>query len=356
MSKIDLADAALVLESLWDRLQSHPSPISGPVLSQVEEIFSTKTAAYREALLGCIIAKLVDPEVDIRKPYSAQSNRAFSGRTLDEKVVNPFLKREHIPSSRGPYLSVFRRNIIFDNSVRGGLRDPAVFDAFSKMLSFVEGATDTAEIEALALSILAQFKLLREATNIPLQSLDRLSLESAQRLIARLCKIKSGGRFPLLIAASVFHALIQAFRLDWTIQVQDINESDRASGAAGDISIFEGAKLVIAIEVTERSFERSRLEATFREKISVLGIKNYLILTNTSEIDDSVSSLCRAYFSHGFDIALADYQSWAGDLLATIGTEGRTVFVNAMVQALSKPDTGRDLKVAWNQAITGLME
>jgi hypothetical protein len=37
-------------------------------------LFESKTQAYREVLLGCILARLLDPKVDIRLPYVQQGD------------------------------------------------------------------------------------------------------------------------------------------------------------------------------------------------------------------------------------------------------------------------------------------
>jgi len=72
-----------------------------------EVVFASKTQAYREALPGCYIARIQDRQINVRLPYINQGEGAFNGRTLDERVVNPFLQTNRIPSSRGPYLGVF---------------------------------------------------------------------------------------------------------------------------------------------------------------------------------------------------------------------------------------------------------
>jgi len=48
-------------------------------------------------LIGCALARLHDDEIDITKPYMNQGDDAFNGRTLDERVVNPFLQENEIP-------------------------------------------------------------------------------------------------------------------------------------------------------------------------------------------------------------------------------------------------------------------
>jgi len=93
-------------------------------------IFASQTQAYRGVLLGCLLVCITDRDKDIHLPYIKMGASAFSGRSLDEKVVNPFLRGKKVPCSRGPYLSVFRRQVRFDESTKQGLKDQKGYDAF----------------------------------------------------------------------------------------------------------------------------------------------------------------------------------------------------------------------------------
>ena len=92
-----------------DRVELAPRGLS----SSIDKIFTSSTQAYREALMGCLLARILDKSVDVRSPYVSQGDNAYNGRTLDERVVNPTLQNHRIPSSRGPFLSVFRRSVQF---------------------------------------------------------------------------------------------------------------------------------------------------------------------------------------------------------------------------------------------------
>lgn len=71
------------------------------IVTACDDLFASNTQAYREALLGCAVVRIVDPDVDVRYPHLDLSPKAFSGRGLDERVINPFLKYHEIPSSNG---------------------------------------------------------------------------------------------------------------------------------------------------------------------------------------------------------------------------------------------------------------
>jgi len=109
---IDYAKAAVLLSDVnlsveKDLLEGSLPSIDADIIPAFDVIFQSKTQAYREVLLGCVIAHILDPSIDISLPYVEQGEHAFSGRSLDERMVNPFFQSRRIPSSRGPYGRLF---------------------------------------------------------------------------------------------------------------------------------------------------------------------------------------------------------------------------------------------------------
>ena len=101
-----------------------PKPaIDDSVVSASDTVFASTTQAYREVLLGCVLARLQDRTIDIRLPYKNLGPRSFNGRELDQRAVNPFLHDHSIPGTRNPYLSKFRRSVQFDETAKRGSRD-----------------------------------------------------------------------------------------------------------------------------------------------------------------------------------------------------------------------------------------
>jgi hypothetical protein len=85
----NLLDVAFA-EAEKDLLGDNPPAVERAVVQACDVLFATSVQAYREALLGCLVAKMMDPSINIRLPYVGQGSDAFNGRTLDEKAVNPF--------------------------------------------------------------------------------------------------------------------------------------------------------------------------------------------------------------------------------------------------------------------------
>lgn len=352
---IDYSAARALLEQVFAEAEArHLSPGQDKPDAVIAQVMRSRTQAYREVMIGCCLARLLDPDIDIRRPYVNQGAQAYNGRTLDEAVVNPFLQDHEVPSSRGPFLSVFRRSVTFTPDTAAGLRDRAGFDA---MLAFLDRLAIAAPEDARAClsDLLLGFIRLREASNIALLRPQRLSLDQYRRLIAELLVVPSGGRIPVLIAVAMFQALQQSFGLDWEIESQGINVADRASDVAGDITILSHGTLLLAVEVTERPIDRARLDATFRSKILPRHVADYLFLHGTAPPADDARLLAERYFAQGHDIAFLDLRDWTYHGLATVGATGRQAFLATILELLGQRDVPAGIRLAWNDRLRQLL-
>jgi hypothetical protein len=203
--------------------------------------------------------------------------------------------------------------------------------------------------------LLSCFVALREASNIPLAKVQRLSLEQHDNLIGRLLSTPSGGVLPVLLSVAALSTIRDRFGLTWEISWQGINVADRATGAGGDITITKDGGTVLTIEVTERPIERSRVVATFNGKISPAGLDDYLFLFTSATPGEDAKAAARQYFAQGHDVSFINVKDWIVAMLATVGPHGRHLFFDHVVTLLSSPDVPAVIKLAWNEKIRGLL-
>ena len=196
---IDYTAAARLLEANFAAAEAAfasavPPPTTPEMAAAVDQLMRSATQADREVLVGCCLARCLDPQIDVHLPYANQGDAAYNGRSLDEAVVNPFLQAHEIPASRGPFLSVFRRSVAFAAATRAGLRDKAGFDA---LLWFIDALADAdpAAARGYLQYLLHAFVRLRDSSNIALLHVQRLSLEQYDVLLEKLLNVPSGGAF-----------------------------------------------------------------------------------------------------------------------------------------------------------------
>jgi hypothetical protein len=319
------------------------------------DIFASTTQAYREALLGCCIARIQDKPLNIRRPYINLGEHAFNGRTLDEKVVNPFLQENRIPASRGPYLNVFRRSVRFDESTRAGVRDKKGYDAFLNLVSFLESREHAGHLISFLGYLLYKFATLRELNTVPLSRLNQISLEQYAEFISGLLTVPSGGRLPVLLVVATFRSIQEFLNLDWEIESQGINVADAAAGVGGDITIKKAGRILLSAEVTERNIDRNRIAATFHTKIAPNGIDDYLFFVRLEGVDPGARALARQYFTQGHEVNFLEIREWILMSLATMGKQGRAAFNKILGDLLDAPDVPRNVKVGWNDQIAALV-
>jgi len=354
-SPVDYAAAHALLSQEFARVEEQALKGQVPVLldeliHHFDVIFGSSTQAYREVLLGCILARLNNPAIDIHKPYMKHGTNAYNGRTLDERVVNPFLHEKRIPCSRAPFLSTFRRGVQFVSATRIGTQDTMAFDSFLALVDHVAGETDSSKLSDILRYVLYRFVRLREASHIVLSQLHRMSLEQFEALIRGLLSTPSGGRLPVMLVEATFTAIKETYDLNWAIGVQGINVADSAGGAGGDITIRTAGQVVLSAEVTERPVDRSRIVATFQTKIATGGIADYLFLL-TSPVEEEARQQARQYFSQGHEINFVEIRNWIVAVLATLGIKGRDAFNRTLIERLDAADVPPALKVAWNEQI-----
>jgi len=318
-------------------------------------IFTSQTQAYREGLIGCILARIQDRNINIRQPYINQGDRAFNGRTLDQTVINPFLRAKRVPSSTGPYLSAFRRSIQFIPETRQGLRDKAGYDQFLVALGRLENETDAEALLGMLRFVLLKFVELRDAAHVALTTPHRISLDQYDTLLTGLLSTPSQGRFPVILLVATFRAINSYFVQNWIVEMQGINEADSPSGAGGDITIRSGNQTVLVCEVTERSVDASRVVTTFQTKIAPQQIEEYLFFVRPSAASLEARQQAHQYFAQGHEVNFLEIKMWILMILATMGRRGRSLFNQHLIELLSADDIPRTVKVVWNTQIERLI-
>ena len=358
MAKVDYNKCRKLLQERFAAveaasLRAEAPEVPAAIVGAYDILFQSKTQAYREVLLGCILARIDNPKANIRLPYISQGKDAYNGRTLDQEVVNPFLGSKKIPCSRGPFLSVFRRQASFQEETRAGVRDKPGFDSLLLVLSGLQKPGKEKALRLLDYHLF-RFIQLREHSQIDISKLRRISLEQCDKLISDLLEIASGGRFPVFLIVAAFRALKAVFDLKWDIGFQGINVANGASGAGGDITIRQEGQILLAAEVTERAVGRSRVVSTFDTKIAPNAIEDYLFfIKDRTDAADAIRQ-ARRYFSQGHEVNFMEIKDWMVNILSLLGKPGRDKFMSAMVSFLETDDVPAAVKTAWNEVIGGI--
>lgn len=112
--KIDDQQAAQQLEQMFKSaeglyLQQCIPDVNPSLIPIANDLFKSPTKSYREALLGCGLAKLLNPAINIRHPYMNHGDDAFNGRTMDEAATAQGLRDKKGYQAFLSYLEAFEK-------------------------------------------------------------------------------------------------------------------------------------------------------------------------------------------------------------------------------------------------------
>lgn len=352
MIPIDYSKATLDLNTLFTRpnemvlLKSQEYLDS--FISELDALFNSRSQSFRETLLGCALAHLINPSIDVRSPYAKQSEKSFNGRTLDETVINPFLQANKIPCSKGPYLAVFRRNVTFTEKTRDGIRDRIAYDAMLMLLSVIESIEVEVESAGFVRCLLSRFLMLRDQSRVPIVFIERLSIAQYSKLFQQLEECPSGGLLPVLLTVALFQTIQKRSSSQWQIGWQGINSADCATGAEGDITIKNEGDIFLAIEVTERPIDEIRVNSTFNTKILSNRVRNYLFIYTKAAPQETAQIAGSSYFTQGYNINFAHLHDLVINQFLISDEAFRKIYMLNLIDLLDNLTVPSSVKVFWN--------
>ncbi len=261
-------------------------------------------------LLACCLAKIHDPSIDIRKPYTELGENSFSGRTYDENFVGDFVNKYALPCNpTTAFLTPALRTkpVVLEPGTALGGHPKKLYESAIQLLDAVEkGQITPDDLLAETVRYLLILKLEREER---MQSLlgelqqeegdISLSSEDIVHLIEQHLSLPRSARLPVLVVAAAYQAASDNLG-ERVLPLQSHNAADEQTGALGDVEItLIGEKQVVtSYEMKMKRVTTGDLDRAL-QKVRKSGIRvdNYIFVTTDSideEVADYAESLYRA--------------------------------------------------------------
>lgn len=255
-------------------------------------------------LLAATLAKVTQPQVDIRKPFiqaypDDQKTDAYPGRTYDEQYIFGFITRHKLPcSSTTAFLTPgFRtKNIVLDlnQNLRG--RPPELYEFILEILDAIQsgkvkaGAVMKETIRLLIVQRDARAKKLQKLKKDLQEQAGRLPLSSEDtiKLIEQHLALKYAARLPVLVVAAAYTAA--SARLgERVLNLNAHTAADKQTGTLGDVEITLATNdnVVTAYEMKDKAVTTGDVDIAIQKIIGGAEIQNYIFVT-TERIDASV--------------------------------------------------------------------
>lgn len=213
------ADILNVILAKAERHLTKPFLEDRGVLQGVEFIArNIQNRAGMRLLMSCLLAKLDNPKVDVRKPYTEIGGReSFSGRTYDEAYIGGFITKHRLPCNpTTAFLTPALRNIntVLTPKVNLVGRPPEVYQHVLNLLDLVYRKSIAPDI--LLVEVIRQLIILRDENQKRIKSLLKnlaktgsvpLFGEDIINLVEQHLNCKGTSRLPVLIVAAAYHTI-----------------------------------------------------------------------------------------------------------------------------------------------------
>jgi hypothetical protein len=269
-------------------------------VSDIEFVCRCSNQAGTRFLMACLVARLYDPAIDIRKPYTEIGGPGiYSGRHYDEAYVAPFAFKHHLPvNPTTSFLTpAFRTN---KATIQPGVelvgRPRKLYKTVVALITALHEGTLKAE-DVLA-EIVRWLLLIREERRQRIETLyaslkttaqdSALPAESIVTLITQHMALPKSARLPVLVVAAAYQAA-QEHLGERHLPLQGHTAADKQTGALGDVEIAlkDDGEIVTVYEMKAKRVTSEDIEIAARKLAAAQPIDNYIFIT-TERIDEEV--------------------------------------------------------------------
>lgn len=270
-------------------------------VSDIEFVCRCSNQAGTRFLLACVAAKLSNPTLDIRKPYTEIGGAGiYSGRSYDQDYVAPFAFRHKLPvNATSAFLTpAFRTNTA---TVEPGVqiigRPKKLYALIIALITAIHDGTLRAE-DVLA-EIVRWLLIIREERKQRMKTLfaslkgtaqdASIPAESIVTLIAQHMALPKSARLPVLVVAAAYQAA-QEHLGERPLPLQGHNAADKQTGALGDVEITlrDDGGVVTVYEMKAKRVTREDIEIAAQKLAAApQAVDNYIFIT-TDKIDEEV--------------------------------------------------------------------
>ena len=290
------------------------------IRSRIAAVSRSRIGAGVRLILACSLAKVHDPSIDIRKPYTELEGNSYSGRTYDEQYVTEFVNRYELPCNPTTAFltpALRTKNVILEPGINLGGRDKGLYHDAILLLNDVENGRIKAEdlLKETVRNLLELKRIRSQRISSLLDELKQtegitpLSAEDIVNLIEQHFKSPNASRLPVLVVAAAYKAASDNLG-ERALPLQAHTAADKRTGALGDIEIalVDDNEIVTAYEMKMKKITKDDIDRALQKLRNFGGhIDNYIFVT-TDVIDLDVAEYARSLYREtaGIEFVILD--------------------------------------------------
>lgn len=317
-----------ILQESYTRVSSHldNSFIKSKKMQKCVEavtLCQSNRAGVR-ALMAGALAKIHQPKIDVRKPYTEikgdSGDDCYSGRDYDQNYIGAFITKHGLPcNTTTAFLTPgFRtKNIVLTTKVALEGRPPEMYRDLLLVFDYIQSkrlsSQDTLD-ETMRLLLIARnkrkagLKMLLDELREESGEQIPLSCEDIVHVISLHLQCKKASRLPVLMVAAAYMVAEKNLG-EKVLNLNSHNAADEQTGAAGDVEIILASedKVLTSYEMKMKAITKGDIDIALRKISSHHGIRNYIFIT-TDTIDFDVREYATKMYQEtgGVEIAILD--------------------------------------------------
>jgi hypothetical protein len=316
---------ASILDLAYQRASSDTAT---PIIDDMEIVASVEyicrniqNRAGVRLLMACLLAKIHNPAVDVRKPYTEIGDEdSFSGRTYDEGYITTFITDHNLPCNPTTAFltpALRNRNTTLTTELNLVGRPPRLYQTILQLLDDVY--TDKVRADDLLAETVRWLIVIRDEQRQRMDTLLAalqttegavpLSSEGIVKLIEQHLSIRNTSRLPVLVVAAAYQAASECLG-ERVLPLGRHNAADRQTGALGDVEItlLADDDVITCYEMKDKRVTVNDINLALK-KIGESGhrVDNYIFIT-TDIIEDEVKEYASGVYERtgGIEIVILD--------------------------------------------------
>ncbi|HOC93413.1 MAG TPA: DNA methyltransferase [bacterium] len=305
-----------------ERLGSKRAVKNPDLIRMIDEICNClSNRAGARLLMACMLAKIDNPNIDPRKPYTEIGDGdCFSGRKYDEQFISRFITENSLPcNSTTAFLTPTLRNHnkpLFPDADLVGRPRGLYKSALIILNDVAQGGTSA---EAVLTEIVRVLMIIRDERRSRMESLLQtlkqpgdslpLSTERILKLLEMHLSCGHSSRLPVLMVAAAYNAASSKLG-EKALPLKGHTAADEQTGALGDIEITltNDDRVVTVYEMKSKRMTIDDIDRALRKLIEQeTRVDNYIFIT-TDVIEKEIVDYASDVYARigGTEIAALD--------------------------------------------------
>jgi hypothetical protein len=299
-----------------------------------------------------LLAKSVDSELDVHSIQAGYGGAgSFDARTIAHDVIVPFDRANYrvLGGSPEPYVNNPLRVAAVTAQYRSAQKNKSEWDRLVSVLDAVQEADSEPFTRLVFDQVLFEIYRMLADVAVTYPTPNRISLDRTYQLVQQYLAAKSGGDRMEVICTALFRTIGKRFGIFDEVRRERVNAPDTPSGMMADVECRLGGKIVLLVEVKDRTLTLVQLD-TKLDVARSKHISEILLIAEQGKSVDDVEEIDRriaSEFVSGQNIYVTNFTDFSLGILMLLGEEGRVDFLGEVGGELDRASSRIEHRKAW---------